>query len=427
MRHLAGYRRRVLDAELDDLATGVAAIALEGAKAVGKTATAAERAATIFELDLPGVAELAGADPGRLLEAHAPVLLDEWQRLPALWDLVRRAVDDGVAPGTFYLTGSVSAENPGTHTGAGRIVRVRVRPLSLAERGLTAPTVSLADLMQGERPPIFGATTVGLTEYVEEIVGSGFPAIRVMAPRLRRAQLDGYLERVIDRDFPEAGHKLRNPAALRRWMAAYAAATSTTATYDSIRAAATPGESDKPGKVATQAYRDTLERLWILDPLPGWIPSRDHLKELGTAPKHHLADPALAVHLLGLDPGALLRADGPSRATPHDGTFLGALFESLVCLSVRVYAQGAEGRVSHLRLHRGDREIDLIVERRDQKVVAIETKLSATVSDDDVKHLLWLRERLGADLLDAVVVTTGTNAYRRADGIAVVPAALLGP
>jgi predicted AAA+ superfamily ATPase len=213
-------------------------------------------------------------------------------------------------------------------------------------------------------------------------------------------------------------------------MTAYAAATSTTTTLEKIRNASTSGDGETPTKVTMLSYRDVLARLWILDPVPGWYPSRNQLSRLTQAPKHHLADPALAARLLGIDEGTLLNGTAPSFAelnTPRDGTLLGRLFESLVTLSVRVYAQAAESRVRHLRTKDGRREIDLIVERADQRVLAIEVKLSATVTDDDVKHLLWLRERLGAEMLDAVVVTTGTHAYRRVDGIAVVPAALLGP
>lgn len=148
---------------------------------------------------------------------------------------------------------------------------------------------------------------------------------------------------------------------------------------------------------------------------------------LAQPPKHHLADPALAIRLLGLDVDALLGGQEGDVAFPRDGTLLGHLFESLVTLSVRVYAQAAEARVRHLRLHGGRREVDLIVERGDQRVLAMEVKLSGSVDDDDVRNLLWLREQIGADLLDAVVINTGPRAYRRRDGVAVVPAALLGP
>ena len=112
---------------------------------------------------------------------------------------------------------------------------------------------------------------------------------------------------------------------------------------------------------------------------------------------------------------------------PRDGRLLGCLFESLVTLGVRVFAQAAEATTKHLRTAAGEHEIDLIVERSDGRVVAIETKLARTIRDEDVKDLLWLRDQIGSDLLDAVVLSTGESAYRRRDGIGVVPAALLGP
>jgi predicted AAA+ superfamily ATPase len=424
----AAYRRRVVDDELDDLVSGgAAAIALEGAKAVGKSATAAERAKEAFLLEDPVTRQLVEADPSRILRADT-VLVDEWQHVPATWDVVRRAVDAGAPPGRFLLTGSASANGPGTHTAAGRILTVRMRPMTLVERGVADPTVSLADLLSGAQPEIRGESAVDLEGYVAEILASGFPAIRPLASRVRRAQLRGYVDRVVDRDIRDVtGRRLRNPGALRRWLCAYAAATATTTSYERIRDAASAGEGNKPAKTTTGPYRDALEALYVLDPLPAWAPGNSHIAELAAAPKHHLVDPALAATLLGLGPEALLAGDAGEVRIFRDGTFLGALFESLVVLSLRVFAQGAEASVGHLRTHRGEHEVDVIVERKDRRCVAFETKLSGTVLDADVKHLHWLRERIGDDLLDAAVVTTGPHAYRRSDGIAVVPAALLGP
>jgi len=422
------YHRRVVDTELDELLGDLAAVTLEGAKAVGKTATATQRAATIYELDRDGVRELISADLDRVLSSPPPVLLDEWQRLPAIWDAVRRAVDEDPSSGRFLLTGSASPASPQTHSGAGRIVRLRMRPLSLVERDVATPTVSLARLLAGGRPVVDGSSGVRLERYVEEIVASGFPGIRLLGERARRAQLDGYLTRIVDRDFPDMGRSVRNPTVLRRWMAAYADATATVASYDSIRGAATGGEGDKPAKTTTQPYRDILERLWVVDPVPAWTATRNYLHGLGSAPKHHLADPALAARILGLDASALLEGRAVEPTLPRVGSFLGALFESLVTLDVRVYAQAAEARVGHLRTHRGAHEVDLIVARADQSVVAIEVKLASAVNDHDVRHLRWLQEEIGDRLLDAVVITTGDYAYRRQDdGIAVIPAALLGP
>lgn len=236
------------------------------------------------------------------------------------------------------------------------------------------------------------------------------------------------MDRIVDRDIPDdAGVVIRNPAALRRWMAAYAAASSTTATFETIRDAASAGHEHKPSKNATQAYRDALTRVWVLDELPAWIPSNNRLSELGQAPKHQLADPALAAQLLGVQASTLLAGQSSGPAVARAGTLLGALFESLATLSVRVYASHREAKVRHLRTARGRREVDLIVERADGSVVTIEVKLARSVSHDNGRHLTWLKQKLGDRVLDQVIITTGPKAYRREDGIAVVPLALLGP
>jgi predicted AAA+ superfamily ATPase len=426
---MSGYHRRVLDQELDELLPQLPAIAIEGPKAVGKTATASRRAATVVHLDRAGDRALLDADPERLEREPAPVLLDEWQRHPSSWDLVRRSVDANSQGGRFLLTGSATPRMPPTHSGAGRIVRLRMRPMSLAERGLpVAPTVRLAELLAGDRSAIGGDSSLDLRAYTQEILSSGFPAIRPFEGRARVMQLDGYLARVVDADMPEQGHRVNRPATLRAWLSAYAAATSTTASYNSILDAATAGDTDKPAKTTTIAYREALTKIWLLDELPGWVPGSNHLTRLAQAPKHHLADPALAARLLGATEMSLLRGHGPSSpGKPFDGVLLGALFESLVAQSVRVYAQPLDATVHHLRTQNGDHEVDLIVEGSDRRVVAFEVKLAPVVEDRDVAHLRWLATKLGDDLADAAVITTGRHAFRRRDGIAVIPATLLGP
>lgn len=420
------YCRRIVDDDLDALMPGLAAVSIEGPKAVGKTATALTRAATVYKLDDVGQRQIIEANPDRLTQGDLPILVDEWQKWPPSWDVVRRAVDTNPSPGRFLLTGSASPAGVDTHSGAGRIVPIRMRPLSLAERGFT-PSTSLAELLTGSRPKISGTTRVVLDDYVTEILAGGFPGMRGRTDRQLRAALDGYLDRVIDRDFPEQGMTLRRPDTLRAWMRAYAAATSTTASFETIRDAATPGVGNKPALTTTLPWRDILTRLWILDPVPAWLPSNNKLKELASSDKHHLADPALAARLLQITARKLLGGGQPEPTIPRDGTFLGALFESLIALNMRVYAQAAEADVRHLRTQRGEHEVDFIVIGPDGGIVAVEVKLSATVEPTDTRHLTWLRDRIGDQLLDAVIVTTGTEAYRREDGIAVVPAALLGP
>jgi predicted AAA+ superfamily ATPase len=420
------YRLRMIDGELDELFTDLPAISIEGARAVGKTVTAERRAATVYRLDDSDERRIVEAEPSILATGERPVLIDEWQRLPESFDRVRRAVDDGAEGGSFLLTGSARPTNLPEHSGAGRIVRVRLRPMTLAERGCSPTTVSLAELIEGGQPKVEGVAEMGLSDYVEEILASGFPGIRRFPHDLRRAQLDSYVDHIVDHDFEELDYKVRKPAILRRWMAAYAAATATTASFEKIRDAAASESGETPTRRTVLPYRDVLEQLWILDPVEPWLPTRNRLKRLAAPFKHHLADPALAARLLGAEADTLLKARPAGPAISRDGTLLGALFESLATLCVRVYAQRGRARIGHLRTWSGEREIDLIVERG-QSIVAIEVKLGGSADDRDVRHLLWLREKLGDELADAVVLTTGRQAYRRQDGIAVVPLALLGP
>ena len=424
---MKGYLHRTVDSELDQLMSELAAVSLDGPKGIGKTSTARQRGKTHFELDDPATLEVVRADPSRLVTGKEPIVIDEWQRFPSSWDVVRRAVDVDPRPGRFILTGSASPKSPPTHSGAGRIVTVRMRPFTLAERQVEQPTVSMSDLLAGSKPAIQGRTSITLEDYVTEIMVGGFPAMRMPLGRAHRTTLDGYLNRIVDRDFPEAGQQVRKPDALKRWMVAYAAATATPASFETIRDAATSGQREKPAKTTTIPYRETLERLWIIDPIPAWLPTNNHLTKLTFGPKHHLTDPALAARLLGISADALLNGKSVGPTIPREGTLLGCLFESLVALSVRVFAQASEARVSHLRTKQGDREIDFIVVRPDQRILALEVKLSQVVNDNDVRHLHWLAKKIGPDLLDAAVITTGPDAYRRADGIAVIPAALLGP
>ena len=424
---MATYRRRVIDTEIDELMTGVAALAINGPRATGKTATASARAATTYALDDPRTRSIIDADPGRIVTGPPPILIDEWQRMPASWDMVRRAVDADRTPGRFLLTGSASPRVPPTHTGAGRIVSLRMRPMTLMERGVEIPSVSLAGLMTGDPSALTGTTDVTADRYANEILASGFPGLRDLPDRVVRAELDSYISQVINVDIVEAGSSVRKAAALRRWLQAYAAGVSSTTSYEKIRDAASVGRVEKPARSTALRYLDALESLWLIEPVPGWISTANDLARLTASPKHQLVDPALAGRLRRVTMDTLIKGQAAGPLAPRHTTLFGALFESLVTLDVRVYAQAAEASVFHFRDFGGEHEVDLIVEGPDQRVLAIEVKLAAVVGSDDGRHLRWLRDRLGDRMLDAVIVTTGREAYRRADGIAVVPAALLGP
>ena len=416
------YRRRLIDGVLDDVFPQLPAILLDGPKAVGKTTTALQRAQTVKDMDQVGERTLAQADPETATMGTKPILIDEWHKAPDTWGVIKRAVDRDFSGGQYLLTGSLPDE--ATHSGAGRITSLRMRPLSLAEREIEEPTVSLRALLQGQAD-VAGETEIGLADYSAELMRSGFPALRRLDGRALELALDGYIERVVDADIRQLGLTLRQPATLMAWLRSYAAATATTASWETIRDGATTQAGNTPAKTTTMPYRDALTRLRILDELPPWLPSKNRFSRVAQSSKHFLADPALAMRLLNLS------ADTIPTAVAHDsGRFdrplVGRMFEALATLSIRSYAEANYARAFHFRDGPGRREVDIIVESDDGKVLAIEVKLSSAVSPRDTRHLTWLREQLGSDLIDSVVVYSGRHAYRSGD-VAVVPLALLGP
>jgi hypothetical protein len=418
------YVRRVVDDEIDALFPHLPAILIDGPKAVGKTSTALQRAKTTHRLHRPAERSIAQADPELLLVGEPPILIDEWQYVPDMWDAVKTEVDNNNRGGRFLLTGSMPTT--GTHSGAGRITPIRLRPLTLPERGASVPTVSLRDLLQGESTQIIGRCELGLNEYVDLILASGFPGFQRLSGDPLNKQLDGYLARIVDVDMREAGSQHRKPATVMAWLRAYAAMTATSASWDKIRRSTELINVSSPTKVTAAPYVDVLTRLRILDEVQAWNPSSNHLTTLGQTPKHFLADPALAARLTRMTKQKLLRGEG-SQLLPRDGAFLGALFESLAALSLLVFAQAAGAELFHLRTHGGAHEVDFIVERPDGKILAVEVKLSNAVETSHVRHLHWLKGIMGPDLVGSVVINTGHIAYRRPqDGVAVVPLGLLG-
>jgi uncharacterized protein len=301
-----------------------------------------------------------------------------------------------------------------------------MRPLCLAERLVGSAGVSLRSILEGSAGSLTGRSEFTLSDYVDEIMISGLPGVRRFGDRARGAQLDSYIERIVDHDLRESGHFIRRSATVLAWLRAYAAAVGTTATWERIRNAASAGDDHKPAKTTAIRYTELLTDVRILDPVDAWTPSRGHISRLTNAPKHYLADPALAVRLLHVSRRALLSGERGSASVMGDGALLGQLFESLAALTIKVTAQSSAASVFHLRTRDGLHEIDFVVEG-DEGIVGIEAKLGATVSPSDFRHLRWLREQLGDRFIDGIIVTTGPEAYRDlTTGFGVVPLALLG-
>ncbi len=181
------YSPRSVDALLDHLVQEAPAVALDGPKGVGKTATASRRARHVWNMEIPEHREHVMADRTLGNLPSGTLFLDEWQNYPDSWNAVRRAVDNGADPGRFILAGSATPRpGSGTHSGAGRILSVRMRPMGLHERGLADPSVSLGDMLSGAGSDIAGSADFSISDYYDAIVSSGFPAIHNKSPRLQK-------------------------------------------------------------------------------------------------------------------------------------------------------------------------------------------------------------------------------------------------
>ena len=417
---------RYADSTLFEILPYLPAIMIDGAKGVGKTHTAKRFAQTVVQLDKKSERIALANDYDRLYRETPPILLDEWQYLPEVWDRVRRMVDDGISLGSIILTGSIQSKDPTLHSGAGRIVRMRMRPLSLAERIQQPPLITLKECLEGSIPEkIDGKSPFKYEDYMNEVVRSGFPFIYQTNEEVRTRHLNSYVDNIINREFTKQGVRVRQPGKLLNWMQAYAAATGTTTSYNKMLDAATAGEDDKPTKETTIAYREALRSLWLIDELPCWGEGENLFGRLKQTPKHYLADPALEARLLRLSAHDLITGIANTPHDPEYGSIAGRLFESLCIMSLRTYAASLDADVEYLRTGNGTHEIDAIVQK-DQSIVAIEVKMAAYITDTDVRHLNWFEEKVGTRVKEKIILTTGDRAYRRPDRVLVVPAALFG-
>jgi uncharacterized protein len=414
------YWPRVMDTVLDQRMTSSAAVLIEGPKACGKTETASQRAASMVRLDVDEDArQAAQINPGLILEGARPRLLDEWQLYPRVWDHVRRDADASGEAGQFLLTGSSRpADDARRHSGAGRIATVRMRPMTLYELGASSGEVSLAELFAGHDPAASSGRS-DLGEVLELLVTGGWPQ------QLQRADprfVVDYLEQIVHVDINAVadvdGRQLvrrRDPKKVLSCIRSLARNVATAAGGRSI--AADAGLS----REAVTDYLDALERLMILEEQPAFNVHLRSSRNLRTTPHRHLVDPSLATAALQVDAAGLLR----------DLNYTGLLFESLVVRDLRVLSQPLDASVMYF--HTDHHEIDIVVQRPDGTWGAIEVKLGgeepieqgaasllAAVSSIDL-------ERAGAPAFMAIVTATGRYAYRRDDGICIVPLPTLAP
>jgi uncharacterized protein len=414
------YLPRIVDTELRTHLASLGGVVIEGPKACGKTATALQVAASNLRLDVDANARRAvELDPRLVLDGATPRLIDEWQIEPGIWNHVRRAIDDRGEAGQFLLTGSAfPADDVTRHTGAGRIGRLRMRPMSLLESGGSSGAISLARLLAGDaaRSP---DTDLGVPEIAERVAIGGWPGLQHrdgdVALRATRAYVDEI--RRLDIDRVDGGR--RDPERVGRMLRSLARNTATHASLSTI-AHDTGIEGDPIRRETVADYLDALTRLMVVEDQPAWRPSLRSKTALRSGPKRHFVDPSLAVAAMRATPKDLLA----------DLELLGFLFESLVVRDLRVYAQAAEADVLQYRDSNG-LEVDAIVRRPGGPWAAFEIKLGAGRVDEAAKTLLRFVERIDTDKVSqpaalGVIVGSGYG-YMRDDGIAVVPIGALGP
>lgn len=414
------YHPRIVDRELAARLQATGAVVVEGPRACGKTTTAQQIAASEVRLDVDHVARrLASLEPARVLVGDVPRLIDEWQLEPAIWNHVRRAVDDRRRPGQFILTGSVvPADDATRHTGAGRLTRLRMRPLSLFELGHSSGEISLAGLLEGT-PASAGRSVILLDDLAELICVGGWPVnLGRSTPLALRANRD-HLDEIRRLDIANGDGRKRDPVRvgmLLRSLARNIATPAATATL-----ASDTGEGVSAIREHTAAdYLRALERIMIVENQPAWPTHLRSRSVLRSKPIRHLADPSLAVAAVRATPARLLR----------DLDFLGLLFESMVVRDLRVHAQAADAEVFHYR-EKGGLEVDAIVQANDGRWAAFEVKLGEGRADAGAANLLRLAERvdperMGEPMALGVIVSSGYG-YTREDGVSVIPIGALGP
>ena len=412
------YLSRICDSELQKALSTMGAVLIEGAKWCGKTSTAVNVALSTLFMQDPDNAlsyqQMADTKPSLLLKGDTPRLIDEWQMAPVLWDAVRFEVDKRRgASGQFILTGSVlPADNVTAHTGTGRFARILMRPMSLYESQESNGTVSLADLFDGNCD-IDSLSDLSIEQIAFAICRGGFPAtIGKSDTTALRMSID-YIESIINHDISRVDGVEKNPNRVRLLLRSLARNIATMASVQTILKDVESTETSISDKTFA-VYYNALRRIFVVETVPAWLPSIRSKTAIRTTIKHHFVDPSIATAVMRLNPEAILK----------DFEYFGFLFEALCTRDIRIYAQHNDGDVFHYRDKSG-LESDMIVALRDGRWGAIEVKLGNKQIEQAAENLLKLKEKIDADKMREpsflMIITGGQYAFRRKDGIFVVP------
>ena len=428
------YVPRLLDDKLQDTLRYLPAVVIEGPRGCGKTTTGSQAASSFLAMD---EVEVTDASPGALrglLDQVPPLLVDEWQIAPALWNAVRRECDRrGGVPGQFILTGSSTLpDNPIRHSGAGRLATLRLRTFSSYESGMSNGAVSLGALLSGE--PVDAATDLTLSrlELAEAICRGGWPASRKMPLEQALRYVDAYVDAMCGIDIRRSADTppYRNTDAARRVLRSLARNIGTTASVSGLARDTAAGEPVSPlDRKTLPAFLSAFERVFLREDCWPWGFQPASKQAMRATPKRFLADPSAATAVLRVGPRRLV--DEPD--------FMGGTFESLVMRDLRAYADANDAEVRYYA--ESGFEVDAVVEDRDGAWVAVEIKLTCNditldKSKRSLKLLAQRTQEAGKRPPSKLVAVFGVNApsehtglriAREEDGVALVPIATLGP
>lgn len=413
------YRPRIIDKKIEEYLSVFGAICIEGPKWCGKTWSSSYHSKSEIMIGNPDGnfqnRKLAEMAPSLVLEGESPRLIDEWQEVPQIWDAVRYKVDQRGEKGQFILTGSATPNHKGImHSGAGRIGRLRMRPMSLYESGDSAGNVSLRDLCSGKLTPSITGE-VDLRKIIEMICRGGWPG-NISTPADKAGFLpEEYLRAVIEDDVYRIDGIKRDSAKMNLLLRSLARNESTTATNKKLKndIKSVDDEDIDDGTIAS--YLDIFTRLFILDNQPPFSSNIRSSVRVKQAEKRHFADPSLACALLKATPEGLI----------NNLETLGFLFEALCERDLRIYADSFNAKLYHYQDYSG-REIDAVIELQDGKWCAFEIKLGANQVDKAAENLLEIKKSIesegGAAPSVLTVICGLSNAvYKRDDGVFVVP------
>lgn len=417
------YLPRIADEMLQKSLQASGAVLIEGPKWCGKTRTAQETSKSVLMMQDPdkkvAYLQTASIKPSLLLEGETPRLLDEWQTAPILWDAVRFTVDQRDKTGQFILTGSaVPADNITAHTGTGRIARLRMRPMSLYESQESAGSVSLKDLFDGSAD-ISGINSITIERLAEIVVRGGWPASIRANSEIAEKRARDYVDAVIHQDISRVDNVEKSPGKVRVLMRSIARNLSTEAAMTTLKKDM-ESEDESITIPTVSSYLNALERIFVIEDLPAWNPALRSKTPLRTSPKRHFVDPSIATAVMGISAKRLL----------EDFNTFGYLFESLCIRDLRVYADFLDGNVFHYRDKTG-LESDAVLVLRDGSWAAIEVKMGANGFDSAAENLRKFVNRVNVNKMREptflMILSATEFAYRREDGVYVVPLGCLKP